>query len=92
MTMKVGRSLGKPSRHELSQFSSVCCLKEHNAMFWTFEVVRNIYRYIAVIGASGEANLYSYTVVEHLQSILYPFQNLNCSGPTHQEMRILLNL
>ena len=58
MTMKVGRSLGKPSRHELSQFSSVCCLKEHNAMFWTFEVVRNIYRYIAVIGASGEAKTY----------------------------------
>ena len=56
MTMKVGRSLGKPSRHELSQFSSVCCLKEHNAMFWTCEVVRNIYRYIAVIGASGKAN------------------------------------
>ena len=56
--MKVGRSLGKPSRHELSQFSSMCCLKEHDAMFWTFEVVRNIYTYIAVIGAPGEANLY----------------------------------
>ena len=72
MTMKVGRSLGKPSRHELSQFSSVCCLKEHNAMFWTFEVVRNIYRYIAVVGASGEANLYSYTVVEHLTINIVP--------------------